>query len=145
MTSSHEHLLKEHGLSLTSVRLSLLEVLQSHPHSEAGRIFDLVRKRISTASKQAIYNNLNTLVEYGIVREIKPKGRPSLYETRVRDNHHHLVCRHCQMIVDTDCMSTAPCLNPSHTHGFIIDEAEIVLWGTCPSCQKNFDEKGVAK
>jgi len=145
MELSNERLLKEHNLSLTSVRLALLEVLRSHPHSEAGRIFDLVKNRISTTSKQAIYNNLSTLVEHGIVREIKPKGRPSLYETRVKDNHHHLVCRHCQMIVDTDCMDTAPCLTPSDTHGFIIDEAEIVLWGTCPLCQKILCQKSGAR
>jgi Fur family ferric uptake transcriptional regulator len=136
-----ETLLKEHGLSLTSVRVALLETLCVNPHSDATLLFEGVKAKLSTASMQAIYNNLNTLVEHGIVREIKPKGRPSLYETRVGDNHHHLVCRHCQLIVDTDCLDVAPCLTPTHNHGFTIDEAEIVLWGICPDCQKNLNLK----
>ena len=136
MEPYHENILKERNLSLTSVRLAVLEALHKHPHSDAATIFSFVQRKIRSASKQAIYNNLNTLVEHGIVREIKPKGRPSLYDTRTGDNHHHIVCRHCQVIVDTDCLDVSPCLVPKDDHGFIIDEAEVILWGACPSCQK---------
>lgn len=130
------HLLKQQGLSLTAVRMGVLEELHRHPHSDAARIFELVQKKIATASLQAVYNNLNTLVEHGIVREIKPMGRVSLYETRVDDNHHHVVCRHCDNVMDTDCHGCAPCLTPADTHGFAIDEAEVIFWGICPDCQK---------
>jgi len=142
MIETYKNLLKAHDLSLTAVRLAVLEALQAQPHSEAGHIFDLVKEKITTTSKQAIYNNLNTLVEHEIVREIKPKGRPSLYETRTGDNHHHIVCRHCNLIMDTDCFGVAPCLEPMDNHGFIIDEAEVVFWGFCPSCQKDTTRKG---
>ena len=136
MQSRDEKILKDQGLSLTAVRLALLDALRVRPHSEAGHIFNLVKSKITTTSKQAIYNNLSRLVECGIIREIHPKGRSSLYETRTGDNHHHIVCRHCQLIIDTDCLAAAPCLVPKDNHGFIIDEAEVTLWGLCPSCQK---------
>ncbi len=136
MELSNKAILKNHSLSLTSVRLAVLEALQAHPHSEAASIFNHVSNKIATTSKQAIYNNLAALVERGIVREIKPKGKPSLYETRTGDNHHHLVCRHCELLVDVDCLNSAPCSTPKDNHGFIIDEAEVILWGICPSCQK---------
>ena len=142
MDTHNENMLKERNLSLTSVRLAVLETLQKHPHSEAGRIFDLVKEKITTASKQAIYNNLNTLAKHSILREIKPKGRPSLYETRTGDNHHHIVCRNCDAVMDTNCHSLAPCLKPMENHGFIIDEAEVVFWGICPSCQKSKPKNG---
>jgi Fur family ferric uptake transcriptional regulator len=132
----HEKILKEHNLSLTSVRLAVLDVLHKHPHSDAMTIFEIVHKKIKTTSKQAIYNNLTALVEHGIIREIKPKGHPSLYETKVGDNHHHLVCKKCHKVMDTDCHAFAPCLSPMNSHGFIIDEAEVTFWGVCPSCQK---------
>lgn len=135
MQTSYRHLLKSCNLNLTSVRLALLEVMEKHPHTDANFLFMQVQKKLSTASKQAIYNNLNTLVEYGIIREIKPKGQPSLYETRVSDNHHHLVCRNCGSVVDAECKSNAPCLSPKDNHGFCVDEAEVIFWGTCPSCQ----------
>jgi len=132
----HEIILKENNLSLTAVRLAVLEALHKHPHSDATTIFSIVHKKIATASKQSIYNNLNTLVECGIVREIKPKGQPSLYETRIGDNHHHIVCKNCHKVMDTECHAFAPCLSPMNTHGFVIDEAEVTFWGICPACQK---------
>ena len=91
MQTETEKLLKSNDLSLTSVRLAVLEVLYQHPHSDADTIYQHVKADIATTSKQAIYNNLSALVEKGILREIKPKGSSSLYETRVNDNHHHLI------------------------------------------------------
>lgn len=136
MQIDHKKILKEHNLSLTSVRVAVLEALYKHPHSDAATIFDIVHGEIKTTSKQAIYNNLNALVEHGIVREIKPKGQSSLYETKVGDNHHHIICRNCQKVMDTDCHAFAPCLSPMNNHGFVIDEAEVTFWGICPTCQK---------
>jgi len=136
MESTYKDILKDHNLSLTAVRLAVLEALHINPHSDADQIFNIVQQKISTTSKQAIYNNLSALVERDIIREIKPKGRSSLYEARVGDNHHHLICRDCQLIVDTDCFNSAPCLKPMDNHDFIIDEAEVIFWGVCSSCQK---------
>jgi len=142
MKEKFAHLLKQRNLSLTAVRLAVLEVLDQHPHSDAAQIFEQVQQQVSTTSIQAVYNNLHALVEHGIVREIKPKGQVSLYETRAGDNHHHIVCRCCENIMDVDCKTVAPCLTPTDNHGFIIDEAEVVFWGVCPSCQKSSNQKG---
>lgn len=143
MIETHKKMLKSHNLSVTSVRLAVLDALDKHPHVGADAIFHTVQKDIATTSKQAIYNNLHTLVEHGLIREIKPKGQPSLYETRVDDNHHHIVCRSCGAVTDTDCVvGQASCLTPSHTHGFLIDEAEVTFWGICPSCQNKSKQKG---
>lgn len=127
--------LKEKNLSLTAVRLAVLDALESFPHSDANLIFKEVQKKITTVSIQSVYKNLNTLVEEGIVREIKPKGQSSLYETRMGDNHHHLVCRKCRMVADADCIGKAPCLTPLDDCGFVLDEAEVIFWGVCPKCQ----------
>jgi Fur family ferric uptake transcriptional regulator len=57
------------------------------------------------------------------------------YESRIGDNHHHVVCRSCGAIEDVDCaVGGAPCLTPADDHGFAIDEAEVVYWGLCPAC-----------
>ncbi len=141
MNSHFAHLLKEKSLSLTAVRLAVLESLFDYPHSDASKIFEIVQARIPSVTIQAVYNNLNTLASVGIIREIKPKGQVSLYETRVGDNHHHIVCRSCGIVMDTDCKGCAPCLSPSDNHGFSLDEAEVIFWGICPSCQKPKKEK----
>ncbi len=136
MEVNFKDLLKEQNLSLTAMRLAVLETLHDYPHSDASHIFEIVQKKISTASIQGIYKNLNVLVENGIIREIKPKGHVSLYETRIDDNHHHIVCRKCESVMDTDCHGCAPCLSPANDHGFLVEEVEVTFWGICPSCQK---------
>mgnify|MGYP003694536493 CR=1 FL=1 len=41
------------------------------------------------------------------------------YESRVGDNHHHVVCRSCGVIADVDCVvGEAPCLIPSDRQRF---------------------------
>ena len=137
INDKYTQILKEKNLSLTAVRLSLLDAIEKNPHCDANLIISKVRDSISTATIQAVYNNLNALTDAGLIREIKPKGQSSLYETRINDNHHHIICRNCGAIEDTNCLGCAPCLSPSHHHGFAIDEAEIVFWGICPHCQKS--------
>ncbi|MEI2641356.1 MAG: Fur family transcriptional regulator [Candidatus Nanopelagicales bacterium] len=86
-------------------------------------------------SRQAVYDTLSALEERGVVRRIQPAGSPALFETRVGDNHHHLICRECHRLVDVDCAAgKRPCLDPVDDYGFQIDEAEVVYWGRCPEC-----------
>ena len=66
---------------------------------------------------------------------LKPAGSATLYEDRVADNHHHLVCRVCGRLVDVDCaVGDVPCLTAADDYGFQIDEAEVIYWGRCPEC-----------
>lgn len=132
-------LLRRARLRLTAPRTTVLEVLENEgKHQDAEFIVTAARQRLGTLSRQAVYDNLNALAAAGIIRRIEPAGRPALYETRVGDNHHHLICRQCHATVDIDCaMGLAPCLTPTDNHGFVIDEAEVVYWGLCPSCQKS--------
>lgn len=134
MVKPYDLLLKSKNLSLTAIRLSLLEVIESKPHTDASYIFELVKQQIPAVTIQAIYNNLNSLTQAKIIREIKPKGYPSIYEIN-HHNHHHIICRDCRKIVDTDNLEiSSPLLNPNNNFGFIIDEIEIIFWGLCPDC-----------
>ncbi|CAN5359665.1 fur family transcriptional regulator FurA3 [soil metagenome] len=136
MQEDIKRLLKESKLRLTAPRLAVLDVVQNEgKHQDAEFIVKAAHQR-QKLSRQAVYDNLNALVSAGILRRIEPAGRPALYETRVGDNHHHLICRQCHATVDIDCAAGhAPCLQPTQDHGFVIDEAEIVYWGLCPTCQ----------
>lgn len=132
-----EKLLKKSKLRVTAPRIAVLETVNGEgKHQSAEFIVKSARARLPGLSRQAVYDNLNTLVATGLLRRIEPPGRPALYETRVGDNHHHLICRRCHCTVDIDCaIGRAPCLHPEDDHGFIIDEAEVVYWGICPACQ----------
>jgi Fur family transcriptional regulator, stress-responsive regulator len=94
-----------------------------------------VRDDLGEVSQQAVYDVLRALTDAGLVRRIDPPGSVARYEARVGDNHHHLVCRACGAIEDVDCaVGAAPCLAPAQTHGFVVDEAEVVFRGLCPTC-----------
>lgn len=128
-------LLREHGLNVTAQRLAVLRAVSAHPHCTAEAVADQARSEIGAISRQAVYDALGLLADHGLVRRIEPPGSPALYECRVGDNHHHLICRDCGMTVDVDCVvGEAPCLAPSDSAGFRIDEAEVVFWGKCPRC-----------
>jgi Fur family ferric uptake transcriptional regulator len=128
--------LRGRGLQVTAQRLAVLRAVARRPHATADEIEALVRADIGAISRQAVYDALGALTESGLLRRIQPARSPARYEDRVDDNHHHLVCRVCGRTVDIDCaVGRAPCLEANDDHGYSIDEAEVIYWGRCPSCQ----------
>ena len=140
MIEDAEGLLREHGLHVTAQRLAVLKAVSALPHATADELADDVRGSIGSVSRQAVYDALGTLVEKGVVRRIQPARSAARYEDRVDDNHHHLVCRTCGRTVDVDCaVGARPCLEAVDDHGFLIDEAEVIYWGSCPTCRQASD------
>ncbi len=128
-------LLRQHGVQVTAQRLAVLRAVSHRPHGTADDVAEAVRAEIGTISRQAVYDALGVLAVNGLVRRIQPAGSPARYEDRVGDNHHHLICRICGVMVDVDCaVGARPCLNAADDSGYEIDEAEVVFWGRCPEC-----------
>ncbi|MEV2189605.1 Fur family transcriptional regulator [Streptomyces phaeochromogenes] len=123
------------GLRVTAARVALLETVRSGDHLGVEAIASGVRDRVGHISLQAVYEALHALTAAGLIRRLEPPGSPARFEGRVGDNHHHLVCRTCGVVVDVDCaVGHAPCLTASDDRGFTIDEAEVIYWGLCPAC-----------
>jgi Fur family transcriptional regulator, stress-responsive regulator len=138
-TAEHADRLRMADLRVTRPRIAVLEVVDAHPHADTETIFSAVRIGLREVSRQAVYDVLNALTAVGLVRRIQPLGSVARYESRVGDNHHHLVCRSCGAIADIDCaVGEAPCLTPADVNnvldGFVLDEAEVIYWGFCPDC-----------
>ena len=89
------HLLRQHGLQATAQRLAVLRAVLRLPHSTADQVAECVRAEIGTISRQAVYDALGLLTDKGLIRRIQPAGSAALYEGRVGDNHHHVICRTC--------------------------------------------------
>ncbi|GAB7105017.1 Fur family transcriptional regulator [Streptomyces phaeofaciens] len=123
------------GLRVTAARVALLETVRVGDHLDVESIATGVRDRVGHISLQAVYEALHALHAAGLVRRIEPPGSPARFEGRVGDNHHHLVCRSCDVVVDVDCaVGHAPCLTAADSRGFSVDEAEVIYWGLCPDC-----------
>ena len=130
-----EQLLRRADLRVTRPRVAVLTAVYEHPHADTDSIIGVVRDDLGEVSTQAVYDVLRALSATRLVRRIEPAGSVARYESRVGDNHHHVVCRSCGAIADVDCaVGDIPCLAPSDDHGYAIDEAEVIFWGVCPAC-----------
>jgi len=137
-TAELEAMLRNASLHVTRPRVAALAAVYEHPHADTYSIISFVREELGGVSQQAVYDVLQALTEAGLVRRIQPRGSVARYESRVGDNHHHIVCRSCGVIADVDCaVGAAPCLDPADDHGFAIDEAEVIYWGLCPACSRS--------
>ncbi|WP_375502294.1 Fur family transcriptional regulator [uncultured Jatrophihabitans sp.] len=131
----YEDILRGASLRVTRPRIAVLAAVHDHPHADTETIIGAVRGGLGAVSHQAVYDVLRALTDAGLVRRIQPTGLVARYESRVADNHHHVVCRSCGTIADVDCaVGGTPCLTASDDHGFSIDEAEVIYWGQCPEC-----------
>jgi Fur family transcriptional regulator, stress-responsive regulator len=134
-SADYRQMLQASALRVTRPRLAVLDAVYSNPHADTDSIIRAVRDELPDVSHQTVYDSLNALTATGLVRRIQPSGSVARYESRVGDNHHHVVCRACGVIADVDCaVGEAPCLTASDDNGFSIDEAEVIYWGMCPEC-----------
>ncbi len=135
MPADTVELLRERGVQVTAQRVAVLQAVSASPHITADGVAEVVRSQIGTISRQSVYDALAILVDVALIRRIQPAGSPALFEDRVNDNHHHLICRGCARVVDVDCaVGDTPCLSAADAMGFEIDEAEVAYWGQCPQC-----------
>jgi Fe2+ or Zn2+ uptake regulation protein len=133
--SEYERMLRGAELRVTRPRVAVLSAVYDHPHADTDSLIKVVRSNLGEVSHQAVYDVLRSLTTAGLVRRIQPSGSVARYESRVGDNHHHVVCRSCGSLADVDCaVGTTPCLTASDDHGFAVDEAEVIYWGLCPDC-----------
>lgn len=134
-TADYERMLRGATLRVTRPRVAVLAAVHDHPHADTDTIIGAVRADLGEVSHQAVYDVLRALTDASLLRRIQPSGLVARYESRVNDNHHHIVCRSCGAIADVDCAAGfTPCLTASEDHGYAIDEAEVIYWGICPDC-----------
>lgn len=134
-TPTPADLLRRHGVQVTAQRIAVIRAVSARPHGTADDVAEAVHDDIGTISRQAVYDSLGMLAKKGLIRRVQPAGSPARYEDRVGDNHHHLICRRCNRMVDVDCaVGCTPCLTAANDCGYKIDEAEVIYWGRCPEC-----------
>lgn len=127
--------LKRAGLRVTAPRLAVLAAVRQGGHPTVEELAVSARGRLGTVSTQAVYDVLGALAAAGLVRRIEPPGGPARFESRVGDNHHHLICRSCGSVRDIDCaLGHGPCLQLPAVDGYQVDEAEVIFRGLCPAC-----------
>lgn len=139
-TPRSQDALRAAGLRVTLPRRAVLDGVRADPHADVDTLTRAARERLGSVSVQTVYDVLRVLSEAGLVRRVEPAGSPARYEIERGDNHHHLTCRDCAALVDVRCATgSAPCLHPATSHGYTIEEAEVIYWGRCPDCTASTD------
>jgi Fur family ferric uptake transcriptional regulator len=112
-------------------------------HLGADEVATRIRGRLGGVSTQAVYDVLRALTDAGLLRRVEIPGSTAVrYERWLHDNHHHLVCRSCGDVVDVPCATgDAPCLVPTDSAGYSVDEAEVIYWGLCPTCRAGGEDR----
>ena len=129
--------LQERGVSITSKRRKLLEVLlASENHPTVGEIHEGVRRYYPGTSLATIYNTIELLKETGQVLEIEFSSAANRYDGRIPQSHPHLICVNCERVEDLDSVELDdPIDSISEATGYQIIRRRTDYYGICPQCQ----------
>lgn len=129
--------LRQRGHRLTPQREMILSVIcESDGHLTADEIIRRVRQRYPHFNKSAVYRTLDLLTRHGLVNPTDFGQGCITYEIHRHPHHHHLVCRKCGKMTETDERLFVPLEKTlRQEYGFVADLDHFAIWGTCAKCQ----------
>ncbi|HOW69203.1 MAG TPA: Fur family transcriptional regulator [Phycisphaerae bacterium] len=132
-----ERACRERGLPMTTQRrLVLEEMLVRKDHPTADQIYDSLKSRLHGLSRTTVYRILDTLVQFGIITKICHHGSAARFDPEAHQ-HHHLVCMHCEKIIDVETGPRSRIAWPSvRGLGFQIQDYLIHFRGICDRCRQ---------
>ena len=118
---------------MTKYGKKILEIVSSsRSHKTAEEIFDALRQTYPSVALATVYNNLNRLLQEGLIRKVSVEGMPDRYDRIQR--HDHLVCKGCGRLLDIDLGDLTPQLEQKA--GISILSYDLKLTYLCEDCRK---------
>ena len=132
--------LKEKGLSITSQRLAIIDVLveQGHIHPGASFIYREARKTHKSLSLSTTYATINEFIRYGIIKALEFDGRENRCEGNLGD-HINLICNRCGKIIDYRAPVYVDRMDVAKKTGFVITSNRWEYYGYCQDCGKDWN------
>lgn len=133
--------LKEKGLSITSQRLAIIEVLveQGHIHPSVSFIHREAGKIHKSLSLSTTYATVNEFIRHGIIKALEFDGGEKRCEGNL-DEHVNLICERCGKIIDYKAPFFIDRTDVAKTTGFIITNNRWEYYGHCQDCLKDRDK-----
>ena len=135
--------LRDYGLRPTEARRRVLALLtRENLHLTTEGIMQALHNKGYPLSVATLYQNLNKLVEAGLLVHIKGPDGLMRFDANLAP-HHHLVCRKCGKMVDVK--SSEETLLKKHPLDFQsgiplsdwqLEHIKIEFKGTCPDCKR---------
>lgn len=127
----YTQLLKEKELKSTPQRVAMLGILEKMGHADIEDIYQEIKKEFVSISLATVYKNIHTLLDAGIIQEIKVPHKKSQFEI-TKHKHSHFVCEKCGKVYDIDEPKKLDIELPK---GFTPKEAMVMIAGVCAKCQ----------
>ena len=119
------------GIRLTKQREEVFGLLlQKRDHPTATEVFLRAKKHMPSISLATIYNCLDALVDWGLVKQVNLDRAPTRYCANLQE-HSHFYCESCGAISDVETPFNGTWSLPP---GFIVAQAEVSLKGLCAKC-----------
>lgn len=136
-----EKLCRERSLPFTIQRRAILEaLLDREDHPTADQIHEAVARHIPEIARTTVYRTLETLVQIGLITKACHPGRGVRYD-RQTDVHHHLVCLHCDRVIDiSDERLDALQVPDTSVEDFKVVDFSVQLRGICRSCRNEEEQ-----
>jgi Fur family peroxide stress response transcriptional regulator len=128
-----ERICREHSISLTAQRRTVLEILPLLNHPTVDDVWEEMRKVIPEVSRTTVYRILEQFAVLRIIRKACHPGAVARYEDRT-DRHHHLLCIRCGAMCDMDNPNLDLIEIPGKESGFTIEDYSIQFRGICHEC-----------
>ena len=130
--------LKRHGLSVTRMRLAIMQALhEEHSLATPGQLIRRLQGG-RAVHKTTVYRNMAALERSGLLRKVPSGSRSFHYELTCIHRpplHAHFACQSCQKVVclePVDVSSVWEML--ARRSGLQPQRAEITVVGLCGSC-----------
>jgi Fur family ferric uptake transcriptional regulator len=132
--------LRQRGVRLTRQRKILLDLIDgSGEHLDAEQLYQLAKEKDPKLNRVTVYRTLKLLKTGGLVDELDlmhHKGDQHYYETRLKQEHAHIICLRCGLIEE---YFGDPLRNMrdqiERQFGFEILIARTEIGGYCAHCQ----------
>ena len=126
----YSNLLKRNDLKSTPQRVAMLGILERKGHADIDYIYNEIKKDFVSISLATVYKNINTMLDAGIIQEIKVPQKKSKFEI-TKHKHSHFVCEKCGEVYDIDAPEKLDIALPE---GFEPKEASVMIMGVCRAC-----------
>ena len=126
----------EKGLDMTKYEKDIFAIVNtSREHLTVEQIFQKLRDIHPQVVLATVYNNLNRLLEEGLIRKVSVEGMPDRYDKM--EKHDHLVCKRCGKLADVTLEDLTASLKKQLGNDFL--SYDLKVYYICPACREKED------
>ena len=133
-----ERRLRSTGKRITPQRRLVLRILaETGSHLDAPGIYEHGQRQDANLSLATVYRTLTLLKDTGLVHELHLDDEHHHYELASKDEHPHLVCSSCGLVIEVSGTAFAQAAEVAgRAHGFEVTSVRVELTGLCPACHR---------